>query len=153
MVVLDALQSDDLRYKYIQNFVDFASNYYIEKIQRTEEFRDGQCYIGYLWDCLINSSIISESEAAQVLQEKKSVFIMWDIHSCERILIPHYWKYPKSRILYTDKWSDVLRVDLPEDLYLFDDTFRWSVIYTHETDGKGNMYCIYLDKGFQNLPG
>lgn len=153
MVVLDALQSDDLRYKYIQSFVDFASNYYIENIQRTEKFRDGQCYIGYLWDCLINPKIISENEAAQVLQKKKSVFIMWDIHSCERILVPHYWKYPKSRILYTDQWSDALRVDLPEDLYLFDDTFRWSVIYTHETDEKGNRYCIYLDKGFQNLPG
>lgn len=150
MVVLDTLQSDELRYKYIQNFVDLTSNYYIENIQRKAKFSDGLCYIGYLWDCLINPQIISENEATQVLQKKRKIFIMWDIHSCERILIPHYWKYPKSRILYTNKWLDALRANLPEDLYLFDDTFSWSVIYTHETDMKGNRYCIYLDKGFRN---
>lgn len=152
MVVLDALQSDELRYKYIRSFVNSTSNYYIEKIERKTRFSDGLCYIGYLWDCLINPQIISENEATQVLKERKKIYIMWDIHSCERILIPHYWKYPKSRILCTDKWLDNLRADLPEDVYLFDDTFGWSVIYTHETDVKGNRYCIYLDKGFRNVP-
>lgn len=150
MVVLEALQSDELRYKYIQSFVDVTSNYYIENIQRKVKFRDGLCYIGYLWDCLINPQIVSENEAAKILQEKTKIFIMWDIHSCERILIPHYWKYPKSRILYTDQWSEALRVDLPEDVYLFDDTFSWSVIYTHETDAQGNSYCIYLNQGLGN---
>lgn len=152
MIIADALQSDELRCKYIQSFIHTTSNYYIEKIERKTRFRDGLCYVGYLWDCLINPQSISENEATQILQGKRKIFIMWDIHSCERILIPHYWKYPKTRILFTHQWFDALKSDLPEDIYVFDDTFRWSVIFTHETDMKGNRYCIYVDKGFTNTP-
>lgn len=152
MIVLNALKSDELRYKYIQSFVDSTSNYYIENIERKTRFCDGLCYVGYLWDCLIDPKVITESEATQILEGKMGIFIMWDIHSCERILIPNYWKYPKTRVLYTNKWLDAMKSDLPEDVYIFDDTFSWSVVFTHETDTKGDRYCIYLDKYPMSIP-
>lgn len=147
MIVLDEKKSNQLRCSYVNSFVDVDSPYYVKNILRKKEFCDGLCYIGYLWDCLINPSIISERNADQFLRNKKQIFIMWDIHSCERIMIPNYWKFPKTHILYTDAWTEIFKSKLPEDIYLFDDTFSWSVIFTHETDEQNNRFCLFIDKG------
>ena len=146
MIVLDSNKSDAIRQKYIETFVDTESKYYAEKIEKRIEFSDGLCYIGYLWDCLKKPNVVSEDELEKVLKDKKCFYIMWDIHSADRILIPDYWKYPKSSILVTDNWSSEIKSELPEDIYMFDDTFTWSAVYTHETDAKENPYCIYLSK-------
>lgn len=145
MNILDNLKSDELRAKYIQNFVNTTKDYFVELIERKTEFSDGLCYTGYLWDCLKNPQVISETEATRILQEKKNIYIMWDIHSCERIFIPNYWKYPKTSVISTEMWSDSFRENLPEDIYLFDDTFSWSVIFTHETDEKNNDFYLYVE--------
>ena len=145
MKILDAVKSDKLRSKYIQNFVDTTKKYYIELIENKTEFSDGLCYIGYLWDCLKDPKVISEAEASRILQGKKDLYIMWDIHSCERIHMPNYWKYPKTSVLTTNMWADAFKSNLPKDIYLFDDTFRWSVIFTHETDEKENNYYLYVE--------
>lgn len=151
MVVLDSKKSDTLRCNYIKNFVDTVSAYYKENIESKTMFSDRLCYTGYLWDCLQNPSIISECEADKFLSGKQKIFIMWDIHSCERIFIPDYWKFPKTKLLYTDTWVETYKASLPEDVYVFDDTLSWSVIYTHETDANNNRYCLLLDKDFQNI--
>ena len=70
---------------------------------------------------------------------------MWDMHSCEKIWIPDYWKFPKTKILCTDAWTESLKYKLPEDVYVFDDTFSWSVIFTHETNEKEERYCLLAD--------
>jgi hypothetical protein len=69
-----------------------------------------------------------------------TVYAMWDIHSRERILIPNYWKYPKAAIL-RGMGSDLLPAapELPEDLYLFDDSLEWTLITTHENDGRRRL--------------
>ena len=145
MNILDAIKSDELRSEYIQSFVDTTKDYYLELIKHKTEFSDGLCYIGYLWDCLKNPKVISEAEASLILQGKQNLYIMWDIHSCERILIPNYWKYPKTSVLSTEMWSVSFKEELPEDIYLFDDTFSWSVIFTHETDEQNNNFCLYIE--------
>lgn len=71
---------------------------------------------------------------------------MWDIHSCDKILIPNYWKFPKTQVLYTDGWKEIFKNDLPEDIYVFDETFCWSVVYTHETDEDDKRYCLLVRK-------
>lgn len=116
MNVLDNLKSDELRAEYILNFVDTAKDYFVELIEQKTEFSDGLCYTGYLWDCLKNSQVISYIDTIRILQGKKNLYIMWDIHSCERILIPNYWKYPKESVLSTNEWSDSLKSNLPEDI-------------------------------------
>lgn len=145
MTVLDQSKSDILRNEYISAFVNCDSPHYKKYIEQKRMFTDGMCYVGYLWDCLLNMDVISEYRAKMMLTEKRDVFIMWDIHSCERIFIPNYWKYPKTSVLYAAEWSDSFMSDLPEDLYLFDETFRWSVIFTHETNDKGRRYCLYAE--------
>lgn len=144
MIVLDFFKSNEIRQQYIRSFVNTHSCYYRDRIEKKTEFSDGLHYDGYLWDCLLNPEIITESKAAQILNAVKNIFIMWDIHSCDRILIPNYWKYPKTSVLVVNEWQAKMAKELPEDIYLFDDSFSWSVVYTHETDTKGNRYCIYL---------
>ena len=146
MIILDSKKSDVLRGNYIRNFVDTDSTYYKENIEQKTMFSDGLCYTGYLWDCLLKPSIILENKAEQILQEKRKIFIMWDIHSCDRILVPDYWKFPKTKVLYADAWAETFKDDLPEDIYVFDGTFSWSVIYTHETDLKNNRYCLFVER-------
>lgn len=145
MTVLGQSKSDILRNEYISAFVNCDSPHYRKFIEQKRMFTDGMCYVGYLWDCLLNMDVISEYRAKMMLTEKRDVFIMWDIHSCERIFIPDYWKYPKTSVLYAAEWSDSLMSDFPEDLYLFDETFMWSVIFTHETNDKGRRYCLYVE--------
>ena len=152
ITILDSTKSDTLRCEYIKNFINTSSLYYKENIERKILFSDGLCYTGYLWDYLLKPTVISECKANQFLQGKRRMFIMWDIHSCERILIPNYWKFPKTKIISTDAGIESFKHDLPEDVYIFDDTFSWSVIYTHETDEKEDRYCLFVDKGFRNIP-
>ena len=152
ITILDSTKSDTLRCEYIKNFINTSSLYYKENIERKIFFSDGLCYTGYLWDRLLKPTVISECKANQFLQGKRRMFIMWDIHSCERILIPNYWKFPKTKIISTDAGIESFKHDLPEDVYIFDDTFSWSVIYTHETDEKEDRYCLFVDKGFRNIP-
>ena len=146
ITILNDAQSSELRKKYIQSFVDSRSEYYAEHILAMKQCRDGMCYDGYLWDCLAAPTVVSETEAHRALHEKENFYILWDIHSCEKIWIPHYWKYPKASVLRAEKWTDALRKELPEDIYLFDDSFQWSVIFTHETDESEESYCLLCRK-------
>lgn len=139
-------KSSDLRNKFICSFINTKTSYYNENIKIMKEFSDGYCYIGYLWDCLLNPQIVLEYEADQLLKEKQNLYIMWDIHSCERIFIPNYWKFPKLNILSNDIWNEHLKLELPEDIYIFDDTFNWCIVYTHEIDENNNRYCLYVKK-------
>ena len=50
MLILDSEKSGILRQQYIQTFVNSASHYYIENIERKTRFSDGLCYTGYLWE-------------------------------------------------------------------------------------------------------
>ena len=35
--------------------------------------------------------------------------------------------------------------DLPEDIYIFDDTYSWTIALTHETDAQKRPYCLFTD--------
>lgn len=132
MNILNFTESSFLREKFINSFINKESNYYKSNILNEEMFSDGMCYRGYLWDCLHHCKNISLRESLTFLETKKNIYIMWDIHSKDRIFIPNYWKYPKHSILLIESWSECFLEDLPEDIYLFDETFSWCVIYTHE---------------------
>ena len=139
------LQEDDakkLRSLYLRSFVDVQSDYYQSHISKAELFRDGLCYRGYLWDCLHHPRVIPEESALQMICREKPVYVMWDIHSFEKVPIPDYWKYPKDAVLCIDPNTlSELLPKLPEDVYFFDSSFSWTVALTHEVLDKAR-YCV-----------
>ena len=112
---------------------------YIEVVR---QFSDGECYQGYLWDCLITPKVISIEEVVKFRAGLKNVFVFWDIHSKDRILIPDYWKFGKDNVLKL-KFDELMdnQEYLPEDIYIFDESIKWTLVLTHEDDN-GKRICV-----------
>lgn len=143
MKMLIAKQADEIRKGFIHHFVDEKSEYYLAQINKVHSFKDGLCYTGYMWDCFKNCTVKPEEYCVKYIQNKDEFYVMWDIHSCERILIPHYWKYPKEAVLlvHNSEFNEIVR-SLPEDIYLFDKMFTWCIVFTHEEIGLNERYCL-----------
>ncbi len=127
-------QADAYRTQYIDHFVNKNCDYYINNIQHLKLFSDGMCYAGYLWDCVANKTVWMLDEAMAFLRGKDDIlYVLWDINSADRILIPNYWKFPKKAVVsFLSGEIDNILPLLPEDCYIFDETFCWTVILTHE---------------------
>lgn len=136
-----------IREAYIRRFVDTTAAYYITNIQHRTPCSDGMCYSGYLWDCFRKPRPMSrEACLAYLSGASDTCYVFWDIHSKDRILIPDYWKYPKDAVLRVTPDELLARMaDLPEDIYIFDDTYSWSIALTHETDAQERPYCLFTD--------
>lgn len=144
MEILTADTAMQIKKRYILAFIDVDSAYYRDYIEKRTVFSDGLCYTGYLWDCLRNKSLMSEDECIHYIKCKKTIYCFWDIHSKDRILIPAYWKYPKDSVLkMTSKEFMQNRESLPEDIYVTDDTFEWSIAFTHEEDTQQKRFCLF----------
>lgn len=141
-VIISNEKGNEIRKKYIQNFVSVESEYYREYIKNVKECIDGKCYTGYLWECLKYPMTISEKEGEKILRKYSDLYIMWDIHSCEKIFTDDYWKFGKENILLINS-NLLLKGEkyLPEDIYIFDNTFEWTFIKTHE-ENDGERYCL-----------
>lgn len=129
------------RDRFIHAFIDTNSDWYIKNIQTVHRCSDGECYEGYLWDCLKSKRIIDESQFVSGIVRRHQVFAMWDIHSCDKIPIEGYWHFEKSAVL--EMPGHVLAEGislLPEDLYIFDGSYSWALIGTHEDNGRSRIF-------------
>jgi hypothetical protein len=139
---LSSIEGEEIRSRYIKTFVDFEGEFYKANIETKHKFSDGYCYTGYLWDCLVSPIIISQEYLEATQKNLGSVYVFWDIHSCERIFIDEYWKFGKDSVLQLDmKILMSGKVHLPEDIYIFDESFDWTLILTHEHTSSGR-YCL-----------
>ena len=106
------------------------------------KFSDGYCYLGYLWDCIKNPIIIDSEYIKEIAKDMGTVYVFWDINSCERIFIENYWRFEKDAVLKVDFATLIEGKNyLPEDIYIFDKNIQWTLIKTHE-DIDGKCYCI-----------
>ncbi len=93
-------------------------------------------------------------EAAAFLRNKKSVFVMWDLFSNERVNDYKRFslEYPKNTVINVrgdsfartviEEWNReqaaweagylCQELWLPEDIYCFDESMSWYAIFTHE---------------------
>ena len=145
MKIIIGSKAENLRKKYVECFVDTNLDYYSERIKRKIMCSDGMCYTGYLWDCLKNKFLMSEKECLRYIENTEIIFVFWDIHSQDRIFIPNYWKYPKDAIVEMQYKELLENINtFPEDIYVVDETFEWSVVFTHETNGHQERYCLFV---------
>lgn len=144
MKILEDTKAKHVREKYISCFINTSLEYYLKYIEKHDVCSEGICYIGYLWDCLRNKFVMSEKECLRYIENVEKIYVFWDMHSQDRIFIPNYWKYPKEAILEMSckEFLDNMN-NFPEDIYVVDETFEWSVIFTHETDVQQKRYCLF----------
>ncbi len=142
MKILSEETSAKIRKKFIESFVDLESEYYRVHISDLKKCSDGLMYVGYLWDCLKNFTVVNEKTALNSVRSLNSpCMVMWDLNSCDYIFIPNYWKYPKYAVIelsfdeYFEKKST-----FPEDHYVFDHSFQMAIVFTHE-EVKGERWC------------
>ncbi len=146
VIILEKKTGNNVRSKYIDRFINKFHPQYGEQIERKYGFVDGYCYLGYLWDYVKEPSIIDQEYLASKKYYLDEVFVFWDIHSSERIWIKDYWKFDKDAVLKL-KYSTLLmgEIYLPEDIYIFDYSFSWTLIQTHE-ELNGKRYCLKCGK-------
>ena len=133
-----------IRDKYCSAFCKIECDRYKEAIVKRHEYSDGLCYNGYLWDYLCTPVQVEEHTLISKIQELKDIYVLWDIHSAERIFIEDYWKFGKDAVLLLDGNTliEMLHI-LPEDIYIFDSSYTWTMILTHEYI-EDKRYCLNM---------
>lgn len=154
----------ELRNKFIKNFIDTEHEYYKKNIAKLKEYLNGFCFNGYLWDVLnepYDSAIMTQENALEYLKQKDMVLVMWDIDHNHGIICLNN---PKDTIISVkaEELCDLIEYEwnadhisedtylanryLPEDIYIFDDTMKWCVIFTHEGDDKSTKPELVEDE-------
>jgi len=137
-------EKNQIRAAYCSSFFNVNSDGFKTAIEKKQKFSDGFCYVGYLWDYPVNPAQIEISYLVSEVRKRKDIYVLWDIHSCERILIENYWKFGKDDVLLLDgnTLTESLHL-LPEDIYIFDSSYTWTMILTHEYFGDVR-YCLEM---------
>lgn len=129
MKILTDTEYKDIRELYILYFTTILPN---------------EC-CNYLWDHLREYNRKSEQFYMNYLMNKNNVYIMWDTLEHIELLKNDYFKYPRHSILSatTREFYDMIEI-LPEDIYVFDDSFTWTVVFTNEYISKDRRYCLAI---------
>src|SRR4051812_34312301 len=97
---IEGNKAEQIRSRYIQRFVNTKSDKYQEQIAKKKQFSDGMYYEGYLWDSLESFAQVTEEQLYKKLEQmNREVYVLWDLHSAQRILVPDYWKFPRDIVL------------------------------------------------------
>lgn len=141
---LDVGQSQRIRERFIDEFVDQDAPGFGAYIRRREDFADGPAYTGYLWDFLGGRTLIDEAELWNRVNRRDWIYVMWDIHSADRIRIEDYWRFPKESALICRPPGVVQAGQrfLPGDLFLFDDSIAWVAATTHDKIDR-KRFCLW----------
>ena len=101
---------------------------------------------GYFWEGLKQYHRRSENYCFERIKaQKDDIYVMWDSLENFEIQNENYWKYPaKSMLRLSVNEFFQLFVTLPEDIYVFDDSLKWSVILTHEDVFDKKRYCLSI---------
>ena len=141
--VLETLEVDNIRARYIRSFVDQGSKWYEEHIAIKVQSEDGWYYRGYLWECLKHGRPVKENQVYGELKGmSKMLYVFWDISSIRHLKPKDYWKFPRDAVLYLQATDLIKGLEyLPEDIYIFDTSFSWSLVFTHETTNDNDRLC------------
>lgn len=143
MRIMEGKKAFECREKFVSCFVDCNSDYYRDNILCGTAFLEKGSYYGYLWECYLPSEIESEQACLEFLATIKSFYVLWDLHP-DVSRQKEYWKYPKHAVLEMNV-QDYMEncAKLPEDIYIFDDSFSWSIALTHESNLKNERWCLF----------
>lgn len=160
--VVDAKRAKQLREKFIERFADTESGYFRDYYDESDEY-----VRHFLWDCLKDCSgdkkRCTQEQAAEFLERFDSVYFMWDFWRSGTVFADEY----RGAVIKTsglqvgqlsvNEWNAEIEAEkhecyiehpqLPSDIYVFDESFSWYVIFTHEFNDCDSLddivrYCI-----------
>jgi hypothetical protein len=151
--IIEGKRANELREKYISHFINNNSDIYKMNIYEKKKCSDGFYYSGYLWETFMSAKEIDENALLEELKQKiNKLYILWDLHSKDKIEIRNYWRFPREAVLHGMTKDIVLGLEyLPEDIYIFNETFEWSLILTHESTIDDIRLC-YKATPYQRIP-
>jgi hypothetical protein len=150
--ILNPAESASLRADYIAKFIDTSSQYYIERIAKKHQFPDGSHAIGYLWESILKSTLITYERFCEHVVCYNEVLSLADDHSRSQVIGGTLWPFPPYSVIKTPP-NLLLQLlpALPEDLYVFDRTFAWTLILTHEHNAQQRI-CVAVGLEKSNTP-
>lgn len=151
-------RAEKLRERFIAAFIDTSSEYYRKYYEKSE-------YGGrFLWECLnAGGEVVTQEQAAEFLERFDRLYFMWDFWREGTVFAD---EYPNAVIeasggelgrLAVSEWNAEIEAEkhdcyiehpqLPSDVYIFDDSFSWCVVFTHESNDCDDLddiirYCI-----------
>jgi hypothetical protein len=135
--ILAREESASWRQAYLDAFVDTSSEHYRHCIASPRQFSDGIHHEGYIWDCLRAPARITEHRLRLEVVRHSEVLVMADDHSRDRIPDAPLWPYaPYSVARFEPQCLLTSLESLPEDIYVFDSSVSWTLVRTHEDDGR-----------------
>jgi len=147
--IVDIQKASKLRELFIDRFIDTKHELYQEHIEMLHAYPDGEFYNGYLWEFLLEQqrTECDMESACEFLGKQGCTYVMWDWFSNHRVFDKSKFSrdYAKNTIIEASAgsiakmlpmewgdWSDKSECWFPEDIYCFDDTMNWCVVFTHE---------------------
>jgi len=139
--IVNGVEAKALRDKFIARFIATDKEWYKVHIAQKHNFSDGWYYTGYLWECLKKFELLRIKQVISELEKiDQLVYVLWDLHSAWQERLKNYWKFPKESVLNLQGKELVQGVRyLPEDIYIFDARYDWTLILTHEDNGKDRI--------------
>lgn len=140
--ILPPEESSLWRQAYLETFVDTSSSYYQDRIASTHKFCDGTHYKGYLWECLRSASRITVQRLRLEIVQHPEVFVMADDHSGDGLPGRRLWPFAPCSIARFHPITVLSTIEsLPQDLYIFDASLGWTLVFTHEYSHKRDL-CL-----------
>lgn len=140
--ILSTEESALWRQSYVDAFVDTACECYQQHVSKPRKFSDGVHHEGYLWDCLRDPVRITYERFCNEITRYSEIYVIADDHSRDRVLGAPLWPYPSYSVA---QFNPALLLEslesLPEDIYVFDSSLKWTLVLTHEHDGKRRICC------------
>lgn len=153
-------QAEKLRESFITKFIDKDTEIYRKYYDKNE-------YGGrFLWDSLnAAGGVVTQEQAAKLLERFDRVYFMWDFWRKGTVFAD---EYPNAVIetgggelgrLAVAEWNAEIEAEkhdcyiehpqLPSDIYVFDDSLSWCVVFTHESNDCDDLddivrFCIRL---------
>lgn len=132
---LPAQQAKELRAGYVEKF--------------TNDYNHAK-EISYLWERLVHYSPIKFEDIVQYVHQDEDVCFFWDTNPSIDLLYSlgreHIFTLPFKDFLYHYEQKNI-----PEDVYLFNESLSWTIILTHEPQNEYDWKCLSIGLS-SNLP-
>lgn len=134
--VLPLAEARTVRARFHETFLDTSSDFYRERNVGASIYHPSGKgnQLNHMWDCLRAYRRATWDEIKVAMANSREVLVMWDIMSPNPYATSeeaHPFE-PDTVIACRPAVLEVGLHFLPEDLYIFDRTFQWAGILTHE---------------------